>query len=76
MRSGITAWLAGPNRATPSITTRSVPAPSIFAPMAVRQAARSEISGSRAAFSNTVVPWARLAAIIRFSVAPTETVGK
>ncbi|MNY55114.1 hypothetical protein D3C86_1910620 [compost metagenome] len=53
-----------------------VPAPSIFAPMAVRHWARSTTSGSRAAFSITVVPRARLAAISITCVAPTETFGK
>ena len=48
-----------------------VPAPSILAPMAVSIAARSWISGSRAAFSTTVVPLAPTAAIMTFSVAPT-----
>ena len=47
------------------------PAPSIRAPIATRNAAMSAISGSRAALSITVVPRARTAAIIRFSVAPT-----
>ncbi len=50
--------------------------PSIRAPIAHRHLARSVISGSRAAFSMTVVPLARTAAINAFSVAPTETIGK
>ena len=41
--------------------------------MEFRQLARSTISGSRAAFSMTVVPFARVAAIIRFSVPVTVT---
>ena len=53
----------------------SVPMPSMRAPMATRQSARSLISGSRAALDSTVRPCARLAAISRFSVAPTETKG-
>ncbi len=52
---------------------RSLPAPSIFAPSAIRQSARSTISGSIAAFSSTVVPSASVAAISTFSVAPTLT---
>ena len=53
-----------------------VPSPSISAPIARRQRARSAISGSRAAFSSTVVPRASVAAMSAFSVAPTETSGK
>jgi hypothetical protein len=48
-----------------------LPAPITVAPMRVRNAARSAISGSRAAFSMTVSPFARTAAISAFSVAPT-----
>jgi hypothetical protein len=48
-----------------------VPAPSILAPISTSMAARSWISGSRAAFSITVVPRAPTAAIRMFSVAPT-----
>ncbi len=51
----------------------SLPAPSILAPIAARQRARSTTSGSRAAFSSTVVPSASAAAIIRFSVPVTVT---
>jgi hypothetical protein len=50
-----------------------VPAPLMRAPIALRQLARSTTSGSCAAFSITVVPWARAAAIIRFSVPVTVT---
>ena len=53
---------------------RSVPAPSMRAPMAVRKSARSTTSGSRAAFSITVSPRASAAAIIRFSVPVTVTI--
>ena len=49
----------------------SVPAPLMSAPMELRKLARSTMCGSLAAFSMVVVPSARLAAIIRFSVAPT-----
>ena len=58
------------------IVSVSVRTPSIFAPIAHRHLTRSVISGSRAAFSITVVPLARTAAISAFSVAPTETKGK
>ena len=50
--------------------------PSIDAPIATRQLHRSTISGSRAAFSITLVPRAVAAAITTFSVAPTDTIGK
>jgi len=43
------------------------------APMAMRKLARSVTSGSLAAFSMMVVPSARVAAIIRFSVPVTVT---
>ena len=56
------------------MTMRSVPAPLILAPMAIRKFARSTTSGSRAAFSITVSPSASAAAIIRFSVPVTVTV--
>ena len=51
-------------------------APVIRAPILLRQSARSMISGSRAAFSISVVPRASLAAIIAAWVAPTVTFGK
>jgi len=51
----------------------SLPAPLIRAPMAKRHWARSTTSGSRAAFSSVVVPSARQAAIMRFSVPVTVT---
>ena len=53
----------------------SVPWPVIFAPIAFRQFPRSIISGSLAALMIWVLPLARLAAIIVFSVAPTDTTG-
>ena len=74
MRSAITACSQPCSACTPSITIRDVPAPSICAPIATRQAARSTISGSIAAFSSTVVPSANAAAISTFSVAPTLTI--
>lgn len=45
--------------------------PMMFAPIAFRKFCRSWISGSRAAFVMVVVPSARTAAIMMFSVAPT-----
>ena len=56
---------------TPSTSIVADPAPWIPAPIATRNAARSAISGSRAALSITLTPSAVTAAIIRFSVAPT-----
>ena len=62
---------AGTSSSTPSISIVDVPAPITCAPMRSRNAARSVTSGSRAAFSMTVVPLASTAAHMRFSVAPT-----
>ena len=45
--------------------------PEILAPMATSRLARSVTSGSCAAFSSTVSPSARVAAISRFSVPVT-----
>ena len=55
---------------------REVPAPVILAPILLRQSATSLISGSRAAFSITVVPLASEAAISAVWVPPTVTLGK
>src|SRR3712207_7382169 len=52
---------------SPSTVIVEVPAPSICAPIAVSIAQRSTISGSRAALSTTVVPWASTVAITRRS---------
>ena len=52
---------------------RWVPAPSMCAPIAIRQLARSTTSGSIAQFSSTVVPLASAAAISTFSVPVTVT---
>jgi hypothetical protein len=57
------------------MVSTSVSMPSILAPMAVRQRARSPISGSRAALRRTVVPFAITAASRACSVAPTDTNG-
>ncbi len=75
MRSGSTAWRAPFNLATPSITMRELPAPVMLAPILLRQSATSPISGSRAAFSITVVPRASEAAIMAVWVPPTVTLG-
>ena len=73
MRSGTTEWRPPPRRSTPWMTMRDVPAPSIFAPSALRHSARSVTSGSIAAFSSTVVPSASVAAAMTFSVPVTVT---
>ena len=52
---------------------RLVPCPSIFAPISISISARSEISGSCAAFSSTVSPSASAAAMRKFSVPVTVT---
>ncbi len=67
-RSGMTVCRAGCRASTPSTSIREVPAPVILAPMALRKPARSLTSGSRAAFSMTVVPLASAAAISTLSV--------
>ena len=56
----------------PSTVMRDVPAPSTHAPMRSSSVARHSISGSRAAFSITVVPSASVAAIMSCWVAPTD----
>jgi hypothetical protein len=71
MRSGITSCSTGLSSSTPSTWIVDEPAPSTRAPIRLRKAARSAISGSRAAFSMIVVPLASTAAISTFSVAPT-----
>ena len=58
---------------TPSITILSDPAPSIFAPISFKNSAKSIISGSLATFVNSVIPSAKQAAIIIFSVPVTVT---
>ena len=71
IRSGITRWRTGRSSSTPCTSIEVVPTPSIRAPISISMCARSWMSGSRAAFSITVVPFARTAAIRTFSVAPT-----
>ncbi|CAB4587108.1 unannotated protein [freshwater metagenome] len=62
----------GFNFFTPVIVIFVVPSPWIFAPIEIRNSPRSTRSGSRAALSIVVTPSARTAAVIMFSVAPTE----
>ncbi len=71
MRSAMITLSTGDNASTPSTTMVDDPAPWTSAPMPLSIAARSAISGSRAAFSITVWPLASTAAVSRFSVAPT-----
>ena len=71
-----TLFSAAFSDSTPSMVSVSVPMPSTGTPSATRQCARSVISGSRAALISCVSPLARVAAISRFSVAPTDTFGK
>ena len=60
------------SRSTPSTISRLVPMPSMRAPSATRNRARSWTWGSPAAFITTVRPAAVTAAIRAFSVAVTE----
>ncbi len=76
IRSGQTEYSHPCNSSTPCTIMRSVPAPSIFAPILMSIFAKSTTSGSRAAFSMMVVPSAKVAAIIAFSVPPTVTISK
>ena len=64
-------WSTGASGPLPLIVIVGLPAPSTSAPMRFRNAARSAISGSRAALLMTVRPSAAVAAIMMFSVAPT-----
>ena len=72
MRSGIISPLAECSSFMPVMRIISVPSPFICTPMRRSISARLEISGSFAAFSIKVVPSASDAAIIKFSVAPTD----
>ena len=76
IRSGMTLTSQGLRLSTPSMVMTSVPAPLIFAPMALSVSARFTTSGSLAAFSSRVVPFARAAAIMIFSVPPTVEMSK
>ena len=72
IRSGTVACVVGFSFLTPVIVILVVPSPWMFAPIAMRNSPRSTRSGSRAALSIVVTPSARTAAVIIFSVAPTE----
>ena len=61
-----------PNLSTPCISILLEPSPLICAPIDRKHFTRSTISGSFAAFFKTEVPLAKEAAIIKFSVAPTD----
>ena len=71
MRSCTTLWLVPISSSTPVMVSVSVPAPRTLAPILFNKTAKSTISGSRAAFSITVTPSAKVAAIMIFCVAPT-----
>ena len=73
IRSGMTRWRQPWSASTPWMCIVREPAPSMRAPMADRSRARSSTSGSQAALSSTVSPFASAAAIIRFSVPVTVT---
>ncbi len=59
MRSATTSWMAPCSSWPPSIVIELLPAPWMWAPIDMRNLARSTISGSRAALSITVVPLGR-----------------
>ena len=71
----MTVWVVPCRRDTPSITMVELPAPEMRAPILFRQSATSAISGSRAAFSITVWPSAKAAAISATCVPLTVTFG-
>ena len=71
MRSGIMEYSIPRSLSTPSMRMLSVPAPLTLAPIPLRKMAKSTTSGSLAAFSSTVVPSAKEAAIIKLIVVPT-----
>ncbi|CAB4610061.1 unannotated protein [freshwater metagenome] len=71
IRSGIAVWSTGLKDLTPVIFKVGEPKPSIFAPIEINIWPRSTISGSRAALSIMVTPFARTDAVNKFSVAPT-----
>ena len=72
IRSPMTLWFVLFNAFTPLITISLLPSPVMSAPIFFNIFIRSTTSGSRAAFSITVVPSARTAAKSVFSVAPTD----
>jgi len=60
---------------TPSILTVLFAVHLILHPILIKKLTKSLISGSIAQFDKVVFPLAKHAAIIKFSVAPTETLG-
>ena len=70
-RSGITVYSVPTNLSTPSITKTEVPFPSILAPILIKKLIISSISGSWAALTIVVFPFAKQLAIITFWVPPT-----
>ena len=71
MRSGMTSCSAPCSSLTPVMVMVGLPAPVIFAPMALRKCARSTTSGSQAALSMMVTPSASTAAIMTLAVPST-----
>ena len=71
MRSAIGRWVAPESRSTPSTTILRSVSIWMSAPIFWRKRTVSTISGSMAALWITVVPSARQAAWMAFSVAPT-----
>ena len=71
IRSGITSWKALWRCSTPLIVIVSVPAPLILAPILFKKVATFTISGSLAAFSIVVTPFALVATSKALIVAPT-----
>ena len=74
--SGITSWKHFPKWLTPIIFIVDVPAPVILAPILFKNVAIFTISGSLAALSITVLPFAFTAANIIFIVAPTDAISR
>ena len=64
-------YSAPTNFSTPSISKIDVPFPEILAPIFIRKLIISSISGSCAAFTIVVFPFAKQLAIITFCVPPT-----
>ena len=75
-RSAMGSQLVPCSEETPSMQMVDVPAPVMRAPMELRKAERSTISGSLAAFSMTVIPRAFTAASMMLTVAPTDTMSR
>ena len=73
IRSGIMVCVHPCKLSTPSTRMMLVPAPLILAPILFSKFTTSIISGSRAAFSIMVFPFARTDASNMLIVAPTDT---